>query len=160
KKLLAGTGCAKGCSLELIYETDDLPWSEQASVLVQHDLADIGIKVKLVRLGAAEVIGRLFGDKKYDLCVLALFAFVKVPAGLLAYALQKDGGLNSLFSGYDSPKMNALMKTATEQTGPARLRALKAISNLFLKDQPFATLTDFPFVYASRLPKGVISIGS
>jgi ABC-type transport system substrate-binding protein len=158
KKLLAGTACAKGCTLQLIYALTDTPWGEQVSILIQDDLKKIGIKTNLVQLDGGDIIGKMFKGQ-YQIGVLGVYDTAKVPDGLLSYALQKNGGLNSLFSGYNSAKMNALMTTATQSTGAKRQKALRAINGQFLHDQPYATLSDFPFIYATTLPASLITIG-
>jgi ABC-type transport system substrate-binding protein len=158
KKLLAGTPCAKGCTLQLIYALSDTPWAEQVAILIQDDLKKIGIKTNLVQLDGGDIIGKMF-KSQYQIGVLGVYDTAHIPDGLMAYALQKDGGLNSIFSGYNSPKMNALMKTVIESTGAKRLKALEAMNGQFVKDQPYATLSDFPFFYATKLPDSVVTIG-
>jgi len=158
KRLLAGTPCAHGCSIELMYETDDQAWAEQAAVIVQSNLKDVGIDVKLVHLDQPTVITRLTG-RKYDLCLYGNYDLANVPDGLIAYNLLPDGGLDAAFSGYDSPQMQQYAKQAVETTGAQQKAALRDIETQFAKDMPFVTFSDFVNLYATRLPDKVISMG-
>lgn len=159
KKLLVGTPCASGCTLQLLYQDNSQPWADQAAVIIQNNLQEIGITVQLVHEDQPTVNGALAAGK-YQLSIWVIGDYPSsVPDGLLAYGLLKDGGQNATYSGYNSPTMVRLIKQADESVGASRRAALKKIQSLFLKDQPFATIADFFFVNASRLPKKIVSMG-
>lgn len=159
KQLLAGTQCAHGCSIKLVYETADQPWAAQAVVIIQNNLAAIGIKVQLAQVDAVTEVADI-GGEKYQMSLYGLYDSANVPDGLAAWGLLKSGGLNSLFSGYNSPRMNQLVAQADESTGSARQTALREINVLFGQDQPFVPIADWLDVSASRLPQSILSTGA
>jgi ABC-type transport system substrate-binding protein len=167
KQLLAGTECAHGCTIPFVYETEAEPYLTQMSVLLQNQLKAIGINLRLTQVDFATYVSEI-STEHYVMSGGGLYDFANVPDGLSYYGLTPEGGLNSLFSGYSSPEMDRLIATADQTTGQERADALNAISQLFVKDQPYVTLGDWMTVAASRLspdliymaPAGYIEIGS
>ncbi|MGK3957620.1 ABC transporter substrate-binding protein [Arthrobacter sp. R4] len=158
KKLLEGTACANGCDLTLLASEE---WSQQAGVVVQQNLSDVGIKVKIESVEKQVEVERLF-NSEFDL-QLGLFGdYSSAPEGLPAYCMQHSAGYLSCLSGYDSPEaekaveelMLALNEADTKQ-------ARDKVNELFVKDQPFVTLSGLTAAAAvSESAKGVISVGA
>ena len=157
KRLLAGTACAHGCTLQLLFETDDAPWAGDAAVIIQSNLAAIGISTHLVHVDLQTQLSKL-STGKYQLSLSGIFDLAYEPDGMAAYGLLKNGGINANFSGYHSAQMDRAVQQAVESAGAQQQARLRAVDALFLTDQPFATLSDLFTVYATRIPLTVVSI--
>ena len=156
KKLLAGTPCASGCTLKMQY-TDSYAASEQSALIIQSNLNEIGIKTQLVKLENAIWFNNMYNGK-YQLSVSNLYDYANVPDGMIAYGVLKDGGLNANYSGWNSAAAAKQSQTAIVSSGAARAAALDGINKAFVKDQPYATLTTYGVVFASRLDKSLVSL--
>jgi ABC-type transport system substrate-binding protein len=140
----------------MMYSDQDFPFSGQLALMVQSQLAEVGIEVQLEKLDASTMIDRLFaGD--YDMVPGAMASTGNVPDPLLANALLGTGFLRSEFTGYDSDEMNALIQTVNVNDGEARSEAVVKIEALFSEDQPYVTLAPWVRGSASTLPDGVFS---
>jgi peptide/nickel transport system substrate-binding protein len=148
KKLLAGTQCANGCTLDLIVRSDATYYSDMAAIL-QQNLNQIGIKLNLVSEDAATA-GTDEYKGNFQLALGGLTDYTNVPDGFLVYGLQSNGGIYALFSGYDSPKMDSLIQTALTTGGQTRLNAMDQINNLYAQDVPSIPLIDWTTVSAQR----------
>ncbi len=100
KQLVANSPCASGCTLKMQY-TDSFPSSEQMALIIQSNLNEIGIKTQLVKLENAIWFNNMYNGK-YQLSVSNLYDYANVPDGMVAYAIDPAGGLNSNYSGWDS----------------------------------------------------------
>ena len=127
--------------------------SEQSALIIQSNLNEIGIKTQLVKLENAIWFNNMYNGT-YQLSVSNLYDYANVPDGMVAYGVLKDGGLNANYSGWDSAAAAKLSQTAIVSSGPARAAALAGINQVFLKDQPFATLKTYGVVFA-RVPTRV-----
>ena len=156
KQLVANSPCASGCTLKMQY-TDSFPSSEQIALIIQSNLNQIGIKTQLVKLENAIWFNNMYNGK-YQLSVSNLYDYANVPDGMVAYAIDPAGGLNSNYSGWDSKAAIAAGQQAMISSGSARDTALANVNKEFLKDQPYATLNTYAVVFATRLPKDLITL--
>jgi peptide/nickel transport system substrate-binding protein len=156
KKLLGGTRCENGCTLKMQY-TDSYAASEQSALIIQSNLNEIGIKTQLVKLENGIWFNNMYNGK-YQLSVSNLYDYADVPDGMITYGVLKDGGLNANYSGWNSTEAAKLSQTAIVTSGARRATALDGINRVFLEDQPFATLTTYGVVFASRLDKSLVSL--
>ncbi|WP_286276267.1 ABC transporter substrate-binding protein [Naasia aerilata] len=157
KKFLADTDCADGCSVRMMYSDQDFPFSGQLALMVQSQLAEVGIEVQLEKLDASTMIDRLFAGE-YDMVPGAMASSGNVPDPLLANALLGTGFLKAEFTGYNSDEMNGLIQTVNVNDGDPRTKAIKQIEEQFVKDQPYVTLAPWVRGSASTLPKGVFAL--
>lgn len=155
EKLLQGTECASGCKLKLTYSPAITPWAEQAALLIADDLGKIGIDVTLVKDEGTTFVTDLF-EGNYQLGLYGLADFIPEPDGLLPYGLSINGGVNSNFTGYHKASTEKLITETLSASGAERERLLKEVNEVFLRDQPFATLVTWAYVSASRVPSDVI----
>jgi ABC-type transport system substrate-binding protein len=146
KKLLAGTACEQGCTLEFAFMAG-MQSTEDLAALLTEDLAKIGITFSPVHVEGGEM-GTLQSDFAFDFISSGLYDYVDRADILLAQGIQSDGGTNALFSGYSSPEMDALIAKAISATGEERTALMQQINELFAKDMPLIPLVDWAFVNA------------
>lgn len=156
KQLLRGTRCQTGCSLKLIYETADA-FMAPTALIISQDLQSIGINVRLDSMDISTWYQQI-SSGKMELSIANVYGYNNVPLEMALQGLLKSGGLNSLFSGYSSSQMNALVASADESQGAQRNAALAEINRLFVKNLPYPTLSTYAVVNASRLPSSVVSL--
>ena len=157
REFLNGTECESGCSVSMMYSDQDFPFSGQLALMVQNQLAEIAIDVKLEKLDASTMIDRLFAAD-YDMVPGAMASTGNIPDPLLANALYGPGFLKSEFTGYNSDEMNALISIVNEDGGDLRAQAVEDIEALFSVDQPYVTLAPWVRGSATTLPEGVFEL--
>jgi len=154
KKLLKGTKCESGCDVTMIYSDQDFAFSQQLALMVQQQLAQIGIKVTLVSLDGATVVNRLFAAD-FDIAPGAMASNGNTPDQILTLALNGKGPLKAEFTGYDSDVMNGYIQEAITNSGDKRKQAAEEIEKQFSADQPLLTLAPWIRQSATKLPSGV-----
>jgi peptide/nickel transport system substrate-binding protein len=154
---LKGTACASGCTVTMIYSNSDFAFSGQLALMVQSQLAQIGIRVQLDQMDAATEINDLFAGN-YNIAPGAMPSDGNTPDGLLNRALLGTGSLKAEFTGFNSPTMNALITKATSTNGTARAGYLTQIENLFAQDQPYVILAPWVRESVTTLPSGVFAL--
>jgi peptide/nickel transport system substrate-binding protein len=147
KKLLAGTKCANGCTLECIAISGSQTGIDTATV-VQQNLKAIGIDVR-VRLSPAAVIGEDLNKGNFDLSPTGLYFTDDIPDDTLYWSI---GAFLADFSGYSNPEVKQLIQTAKTTKGSALAEAVGKANAIFERDLPFTPLVGFPVVAASRVP--------
>ena len=157
RALLAGTVCESGCQVRMMYSDQEFPFSSQLALILQNQLAEVGIEVQLERLDAASLIQRLrAGD--YDMVPGAMASAANIPDHLLGNALLGTGPLKAEFTGYNSEAMNALIGRVNASTGEERAAAAAELEALFDEDQPYITLAPWVRGTASSLPEGTVAL--
>lgn len=144
KALLKGTACENGCELTLALMPGAAS-SEDMAAIIAENLKAIGITMN-VELTDGAVMGEQMSSFTYQLLLSGLYDYVDRTDILLAQGIQSDGGTNALFSGYNSPQMDALISTAVSTDGDERATAETAINELFGTDLPYIPLVDWVFV--------------
>ena len=157
RELLAGTECEDGCQVRMMYSDQEFPFSSQLALILQNQLAEIGIEVQLERLDAASLIQRL-REGDYDMVPGAMASAANIPDHLLGNALLGTGPLKAEFTGYNSEQMNDLIARVNASTGEERAAAAAELEALFDEDQPYVTLAPWVRGTASRLPEGPVSL--
>lgn len=156
-ELLAGTECETGCTVKLVYSDQDFPFSGQLALLVQNQLAEVGINVELERVDGSTVVDRLFAGQ-FDIVPGAMSSPVNVPDNLTSLALLSTGPLKAEFTGYASPEMDELVAQVNSSLGEDRAAAAAEIEALFAEDQHLATLAPWVRLSVSTLPDGVFRL--
>lgn len=156
KRLLHGTTCQNGCSLTLLYSTADA-WKAPTALLIAQDLKAIGINVHQDSVDSATWYQQI-SNGHLQLSIANIYGYSNVPDEMDGQGLDKSGGLDSLFSGYSSPQMNAAIAKANENQGAQRGTSLAEINRMFVRDQPYATLSDYAVINASRLPSSIVDL--
>jgi peptide/nickel transport system substrate-binding protein len=156
RRELQGTSCRNGCSVRLMYSPAN-PWGEPTAIIVAQNLQDIGIDAHLEQVDDATFNERL-GRGDFQIAVSFLYDYNDIPDGLLTYALRADGGLRANFSGFQAPAdLTRAMDTAVTTDGATRTTALAEVNRLFLRYQPFVTLSDYAVGCVSRYASSVVS---
>jgi peptide/nickel transport system substrate-binding protein len=158
KELLGQSPYAKGATLTLDYSPEVLPFGDQMALLIQEDLAKIGITVKLQKTEFSSFNANL-GSGDFQLALYGLYDFVNMPVGLLTYALDPNGGIAANFSGFSAPDANAVIQRMLE-TNADRQQSLAEVERVFAEHQPFATLATWAYVPGTRLPASTIRLDS
>jgi len=155
KAALRGTSCERGCTVHMMYSAAN-PWAEPTATIVAQNLKDVGITVKLEKLDDPTFNQRL-GDIHYQIAESFLYDYNDVPDGMLTYAMTADGGLNANFTGWKpGADVQRAVEQAITQGGAARTQALAEVNRLFLKYQPFITLSDYAVGSISRYAPSVV----
>lgn len=157
EEFLVGTECEDGCTVSLVYSDADFPFSGQLALMVQNQLAEIGIEVELERVDGATVVDRLFaGD--FDIVPGAMSSPVNIPDNLTSLALLSTGPLKAEFTGYASAEMDELVGQVNSSLGDERTEVAQKIEALFQKDQHLATLAPWVRLSVTTLPEGVFNL--
>jgi peptide/nickel transport system substrate-binding protein len=159
KKEIATTSCAKGCQVTLDYCSAAYPEQGPEALIVQSNLAQIGIKVTLRNLDPSTYFN-IFATYKYQMVLYPLYDFQNVPDGYMGFSLIYDGGQQAAYTGLDIQPIQALAHQIEVTSGAARARGLLQLNKLFVKYSPFTTLTDEALIWATRLPTREIHVSS
>lgn len=158
RELLRGTVCESGCTIPMMVRENFQPY-DQMSVVVQQNLADVGIRVPL-QTADQSVTSQNEQDGNFDMEVSGLYDVVNVPdAIMLTYGLQSDGGIEALFSGYDSKEMDAAIQEVRVSDGAARDEALAKVNEIFARDMPYVPLLNYAPVIGSSVDPKVVTMG-
>jgi peptide/nickel transport system substrate-binding protein len=152
---LAGTPCAHGCTIHFMYSAAN-PWAEPTATIVAQNLKDIGITVKLDKTDDATFNQRL-GAIDFQIALSFLYDYNDVPDGMLTYAMTADGGLSANFTGFKPPAdVQHAVEQAITHGGSARTQALSEVNSLFMKYQPFITLSTYAVGSVSRYAPDIV----
>jgi ABC-type transport system substrate-binding protein len=155
--LLRGTACENGCDVSIMVRSGFAPYDAIATV-IQQNLADVGVKVSIQTVDQATADTNE-QNGNFQMEVGNLFDIVNAPElVMLPLGLTPAGGINSLFSAYDSPQMTDLVRQLSATDDPqARAGIFDKINELFAVDLPFIPLVDQANIWASSLPPRVIA---
>lgn len=149
--------CKTGCTVTMMYQDQSHPFAAQFALLVKSQLAEIGINVTLDKVDAATATKRArAGD--YEMYPGSMPATGNNPDTLLNNAVLGGAPTNAEFTGYNSPKMNDIVKTVRENLGEARTTALANVEAQFANDQPYVIFAPWVRGAATTLPDGYFSL--
>ena len=149
KAQLAGTKCANGCTITMLGGTSEA-WEAPTQVVIQQNLAAIGIKVQIEDVDLATLASRQ-GSLNYQILPTYFGASEDVPDATPAYCLQYAAGLGSCFSGFKSTAASNLVTKAERTTDPAGLKPLyDQMNKLYETDAPYAVMTDYVYTGVVR----------
>jgi len=149
KAELKGTACESGCPVTLLIAAGD-DWPQAAAVIIKSNLEAIGMKVTIE---SGDPVATL--DRKRSLEYVAMPTFVgsfsSIPEGYPSNALYSKGSFLSAYTGYRSAQMDRAIEASILARTPAERRAAyERAGDIFGRDVPFVTLTDFPVTAAVR----------
>ena len=139
KALIAESGYKDGFEFELLVNTGD-PVASQIAQLVAAQVSAIGGTVTITQLEPGinqerQVAGDYQAAKGY------FTTDIIDPDELASFAVLSDGGTNAIFTFYDNPDVDQLIKDAQVETDPAKRQELyNQIQALHLDDAPFLFL--------------------
>jgi peptide/nickel transport system substrate-binding protein len=159
KQEIAGTSCAKGCQVTLDYCSAAYPEQGPEALVVQSNLAQIGVKVKLDNLDPSTYFN-IFATYKYQMVLYPLYDFQNVPDGYLGFSLIYAGGQQAAYTGLSIKPIEAQAHAIEVSSGGARAKDLLQLNKLFAQYSPFTTLTDEALIWATRPPTSEIHVSS
>jgi peptide/nickel transport system substrate-binding protein len=149
--------CKTGCTVNMMYQDQSHPFASQFALLVQSQLAEIGITVKLDKVDAATATKRgRAGD--YEMYPGSMPTTGDNPDTLLNNAVLGGAPTNSEFTGYNNPKMNDIVKVVRENLGDKRTKALADVEKQFAEDQPYVIFAPWVRGAATTLPDGFFAL--
>jgi peptide/nickel transport system substrate-binding protein len=158
KKLLAGTPCAHGCSIQLDISPILGGWASQLAQVAANNLADIGIHVKITSLTATGYNNDVILHPKYQMSIAFLYDYANIPDGMLEYAALPGSFFHSFYSYWKDPKLTAAIQQARQTTGAGQAAALAEINTLFDKDVPYATIATDNDLWVQRVSSKFIDV--
>lgn len=158
KKLLAGTPCAHGCTIQLDISPILGGWASQLAQVAASDLATIGIHVNITSLTASEYNNDVILHPKFQMSIAFLYDYANIPVGMLEYAALPGSFFRGFYSNWSDPRLTAAIQRASQVTGPGKAAALQAINQLFEKDMPYATVATDNDLWAQRVSTKFIDV--
>ncbi|WP_236789912.1 ABC transporter substrate-binding protein [Amycolatopsis sp. GM8] len=149
KDLLAGTQCATGCSVDLLYYTS-IPWAQPTATIIQQNLKDIGVNINLDAQQQSVGIDRALKGQ-FQTLLGPLTSDVPDPGHLVASTLDPKGGLHAGLTNYESAAMDSLVGQLNTTKADQLPQITQAISDQFEADRPFVALSDFAMVSATNV---------
>ena len=159
KREIATTSCKKGCQVTLDYSSAAYPEQGPEALIIQSNLAKIGIKVKLADLDPSTYFD-VFATYKFQMLLYPLYDFQNVPDGYMGFSLIYDGGQEAAYTGLSIKPIEALAHAIEVSSGATRAKDLTQLNNLFVQYAPFVGLTDEALIWATRLPTTEIHVSS
>jgi ABC-type transport system substrate-binding protein len=141
KKLLVGTPCASGCTIPMQVSTED-PIQGAMATIIEQDVAPTGITIQIDSVDNA-VQAANQGDYNFQLTLGSVALDVPDPISWLDLTALYSGGIESLFSGWNNPTVNALVGSAARTSGASEMADIARISKIFAQDLPYIPLVDF-----------------
>jgi peptide/nickel transport system substrate-binding protein len=147
RQTLADAGFPDGFETELTYNAE-VPWDEQLAIMIQTNLAEIGVDVTLNKLPGGAYADRMWGK---DLTTYFFEDQPNVPAAeyaLWAFANSQSRGDHS---SYSNPRVDELTNAALAELDPEARRELNfECQDIVCNDGPYAFIAFPPFSYAFR----------
>jgi peptide/nickel transport system substrate-binding protein len=158
RKLLVGTPCADGCTIQMLVP-GGFSWAPPTAVVIQHSLSDIGIKLALTTLDDTTIAGKL-GTHDFQTTLIYFTDNTPIPEGLPSYCLDPSAGLGACATNWKSPEGTRLVAKARLATTPARRQQVyRQLDALFEKEAPFAVLTNYTYTSGTaRSASGLINL--
>jgi len=148
KALLAEAGLEGGFPSRILVSS--FPLEQPYGVLLQAQLAEIGIQLEIEELELGEFLTRVFTDKDFDMTMLSDAGSPDPTTFLNSYYLS-DGGAN--ISGYNSATMDDLITRASSTYDEAtRGDLLRQIYELMIEDAPMPIILQYSLPIAWRDP--------
>lgn len=153
-KLLKGTSCEQGCTIQLLMRSAGTQAVQQMGVIIQQSLEKIGIQLQISQVDDS-VWGESLGGS-FEMTIDTLSDAADIPDAMLSLGLISDGGVEALFSGYASEQMDDAARRAISSSGADREAALRDVNEIFAADMPYVPLVELVYVNATSLPEGLI----
>ncbi len=158
KKLLAGTPCAHGCTIQLDISPILGGWASQLAQVAASNLSDIGIHVNITSLTATQYNNDVILHPKYQMSLAFLYDYANIPVGMLEYAALPGSFFRGFYSDWKDPKLVAAITSASQVTGSGKAAALQEINRLFEQDMPYATIATDNDLWAQRVSSKFIDV--
>ncbi len=151
KEYLAKSSYPSGFSATLTYPAG-LEYYKQLTLLIQQELAAIGIKIKLVEMSQATVAEK-FTEMDYEMT----FPFpqwssdIPIPDEFAGFYALKATGTNGFFTGWSDPTISSKVQTFRSTPNEVtRAQQWPVIQREFLEQTPAVNVLDVPFINAHQ----------
>jgi ABC-type oligopeptide transport system substrate-binding subunit len=121
--------------------TED-PIQGAMATIIEQDVAPTGITIQIDSVDNA-VQAANQGDYNFQLTLGSVALDVPDPISWLDLTALYSGGIESLFSGWNNPTVNALVGSAARTSGASEMADIARISKIFAQDLPYIPLVDF-----------------
>jgi peptide/nickel transport system substrate-binding protein len=141
----------EGFSTTLSYPAG-FEYFKQLTLLLQQELGEIGIQVKLVEEDAATVVSR-FTNGEYDMTFPypQLSADVPVPDEFASFYGEAGNGTHGFYSWWEDSKISAMVKKFTRNTNEKeRAEEWPVLQQEFLNQTPVVNVINTPFINAHQ----------
>ena len=145
KEYLAKSSVPNGFEAKFVYETSE-PVHESIGLVVQQNLAKIGIKLELEGLTRAEIMNYRYGGtekRDYDVMVTGWGSDYPDPIGVILpmFATKNTAAGGSNWAEYRNDKFDKLLeKSSKELDKKKRAAILKDALNVYIEDEPSVNL--------------------
>jgi len=147
KKLLSESAYPHGFTLPMEVASGDTV-SNEIAVLLQSELAPLGIKVTIKQMDPTTFFNAQESGK-FHLAANLWTNDIPDPDELVSFGVDYASGSNSWYTGYNSPRITRLSHQAEQSNDPStRQRLYARIQEIEAADSPFFTLYYAPFVNA------------
>jgi ABC-type transport system substrate-binding protein len=154
KRELEGTACANGCQLNLIGSSTE-PWMSPVQLLIQQQLAAIGIEVTL-RTSDAATTNAQMESNEFQMLADRYNGWDDQEEFLPYSNLDASGPVGAFFTGFESKKAEELAAELREAPLSSRAPIAKEIGELYVEEMPWVDLADNLVINASDLPESVV----
>jgi ABC-type transport system substrate-binding protein len=156
KKMLAGTACAKGCKITLMFNTLN-PYNAELGVVLRQQWQAIGVTLVLDQ-EEVSVTSQRNASGDFQMRIGPIYDYLSIPNEMLAGGLQSNGGVFANFSRYKSPAMDALIAKTLQTPLDKQKPLLAQVNKLFDQDRPWITVSVLPLISATRLPASELNV--
>jgi peptide/nickel transport system substrate-binding protein len=140
QELVAQSAGANGFSGTILTDPGD-PVGNQVAQLVAANLAEIGGDITIEQLEPGIRRQRVRVDHDYDFSKGYYTTDIIDPDELMTFAVQSDGGTNAIYTFYENPEVDALIKGAqAEQDEAKRLEMYAQVQQMHSDDAPMIFL--------------------
>ncbi len=160
KALLAQAGLASGFTANLTYSmANPGPENEQAAILIQSSLAQIGIKINLVKPTSEATFTTTYNTAAFELAIAGMSPGAP-DAGYAVFNLANSKGFQNFTKFKDAALDAATNAALASLSGPQHNKAVKESQRLYGQLVPAALIAD-PLVGLATTPKfGNLRLGS
>ncbi|MDI6893846.1 MAG: ABC transporter substrate-binding protein [Bacillota bacterium] len=147
RRLLKEAGYEKGFEFDFTLGSGFADWEEDA-VLIQAELAKIGVKMNIQRTARAQFL-ELMRQRKLTAYISKWTSFVNDPGYHLGFLLYGKGSSN--YIGYSNPRVDELLEKAMAETDPARRAPLyREAQEIIVREAPWVFLYEYARIVGVR----------
>jgi peptide/nickel transport system substrate-binding protein len=151
RRELAQSAWPQGFDVELL--VDNLPTSSTAAQIIQAQLEPLGIHAKIKTVDSGQIY-TTFDQGAYQMGLALWASDIADPDEQLTFMLDPSAGSNSYYTGFDDPKIIALLAQGRSTLDPkARALAYNQIQQIAADQLPQLPLwhQDAPYVWSQRI---------
>lgn len=153
KRELVGTACESGCKLDLVGRST-APWIQPTQLLIQQQLAPLGIEVK-PRLGDSATTVQQEEKGEFQMFLDGFVSPVPAEEVMPYVNLDPEGFFRAGYSSFKSKKASDLITELAQTPVGSRGDVARELGDLYAEERPWAGIGDLIYINASNLPESV-----